>query len=115
MKKGTPSTRNRRAQFIRLPKSRHPFIIVQHGLGLLPVQARLGNHVEECLPLADVPALREVGPENRLHHRILNPLFVSEPDEPVSVEGVRRPLDPVEGEMDAFNFSDRNHPGVEFL
>jgi hypothetical protein len=31
----------------------------------------------------------------------------------VGVKGVRGPLDPVEGEGDAFGFSDRNHPGVE--
>jgi len=33
----------------------HFFIAVQHGLGTLPLQASLGNHVDECPAIADVP------------------------------------------------------------
>ena len=41
----------------------HSLIALQHGLGISSIQTSLGNHVNECLPIADVPALREVGPE----------------------------------------------------
>jgi hypothetical protein len=49
------------------------------------------------------------------HDRILHARFLSQPDEPVSVAGVRGPLDPIEGERDALSLADRNQPGIEFL
>ena len=114
MKNGTPSTRNRRASSSASWIASMPVVAVQHGLGLAPVQTGLGNHVEERLPVADVPALGEVRPEQRLHDRILNAFLVGQPDEPVGVERVRRPLDPVEGEVDAFCLPGRGHLCVEF-
>ena len=50
------------------------------------------------MPVADVPALGEVAQEQRLHHGVLDAFDFSEPDQKVGVEGVRRSLDPVEGE-----------------
>jgi hypothetical protein len=90
-------------------------VAVPHGLGPVPVEAGPGDHVEERLTVADVPALREVGPEQRLHDRTLHALPPGQPNEPVVVEGVRGTLDAVEGKRDAFGLLDRNHPGVEFL
>jgi hypothetical protein len=43
----------------------------------------------------------------------LNAFLVGKPDEPVGVDGVRRPLDPVEGEMDTFCLPDRDQLGVK--
>lgn len=46
---------------------------------------------------------------------IVNALFIGQPDEPVSVERVRYPFNPVEGKMNAFCLADRCHLGVQFL
>src|SRR5205823_5345433 len=53
-------------------------IAVQQGLGLVPVEASLGSHVEKRLTIANVSALGEVGPEQRLHDRILPTLLLGQ-------------------------------------
>lgn len=65
--------------------------------------------------LDKVLALGEIGPEQPFHHRILHAFLIGQPDEPVGVQGVRGPLDPIERELDAFFFPDCNHPSIEFL
>ena len=90
----------------------YSFFAVQHAFGKLALQTNFGNHVDERLSIADVLALDEVGSEHCLHDGILTTLLVGKPNEPVGVHGVRRPFDPVEGEIDAFCFPDRNQPGV---
>src|SRR5262249_53538366 len=61
------------------------------------------------------PAIGEVGPEQRFHDSILHTLLPGQPDEPVSVEGVRSSLNPVESNMDVFDLANSNYPGIEFL
>src|SRR4029077_21119963 len=89
-------------------------IAVYLGLGLVPVQTRFGNHVQKCLPLADVPALGEVGSKQGLHDSILKAFLVGQPDEPVGVKCVWGSLDSVECKTDSFRLPNCNHLGVEF-
>lgn len=77
-------------------------------------QVPINHHVKECLPPADVPPIGEVGPEKRLHDCILNTLLVGQPDEPVGIHCVRRPLHLGEVEVDAFRFSGGGDLGVKF-
>jgi len=102
------------SQFVGFLDRFQPVVTIQHALGFAPFQARFSNHVEECLALADVQSLREVGPKQRLHDYILNTFLVGQPDKPVGVQGVRGPPDPVEGEMNALYFADSTQLGVEF-
>lgn len=48
-------------------------VAIQNALGSLPFQAGFDNHVNERLAIADVPALREVRPEQRLDDGVLKP------------------------------------------
>ncbi len=100
---------------VRLPDRIHSLIPIQDGLGSLPIQASVRNHIEERLPIVDVPALGEVGQEQCFHNRILHAEFIGQPDQPMCIERVRRSLDPIKSKMDAFCFADRNHVGIEFL
>ena len=92
----------------------HSFNAFQHGFGPLPIQASFGNNIDERLPIADIPALCEVSPKQRLHNCIRHALFLGQPDEPVGVQGVRRSFDSAKVETDAFVLSDCNHLGIEF-
>ena len=100
-------------QFLDFLDRIHSFFTVQHRFGTLPLQTSFDNHVDERLAIADVSALGEVCSEQCLHDGILTTLLVGKPDKPMGIHGVRRPFNPVEGEMDAFCFSDRNHLGVK--
>jgi hypothetical protein len=81
-------------------------IAAQDALGLVPVQAGCGNHVQKHLATADVLALGEVRSEQRLHERILNALLIGQPDKPVCVQAVRCSLCSVEGEVNALCLAD---------
>lgn len=58
--------------FLGLLDRIHSVVAAKHGLGLLAVEARFGNHVNERLPIADVLGLREIRSEQCLHDRILD-------------------------------------------
>jgi hypothetical protein len=45
----------------------------------------------------------------------LNTVFLGQPDQPVRIQGVRRSLGSVEGEVNALCLADCDHLGVEFL
>jgi hypothetical protein len=78
-------------------------------------QPRPGHHVEERPPVADVQALGEVRPEQRLHHGVLGPLLPREPDQAMGIEGVQRAVHPVECEHQALLGTGRGHLGIESL
>ena len=99
--------------FFRRPDRRQSLVAAQDGLGPAPVQPCLGHHVEQDGRLADVPALDEVRPEDRLHHGVLHALRVGESDQAVGVECVGSSHDLVEGERDALAPARLGHLGVK--
>jgi hypothetical protein len=64
-KNGTPShtmtTRKLLGNFHRFQS----LVAIQHGLGTVPLHTSLGNHVDERLPVADVPTFDEVRSEQK--------------------------------------------------
>lgn len=82
-------------------------IAPEQALDLGLVQSRLGGAIGEHATVPDVPALDEVGSEERLDDRVLAALSTGVPDQAVSIERVRCPDDPVEAKRDSQSLPDR--------
>lgn len=92
----------------------HSIVTVQHGFGSFSVQSGFSSHVNECLTIADIPAISEVGSKKCFDNRILTAMLVSKPDNPVSINSIWRSFNLIECEIDAFCLADSNDFAIQF-
>ena len=66
-------------------------------LDLLTIESTVGRDLSQRIETPDPAPLREVRVKEGLDYFILTTLLLREPNEAMGVEGIRRPLDPIEG------------------
>jgi hypothetical protein len=69
----------------------------QKSLDILTIESTVGRDLSQRIEIPDLAPLREVCLKEGLGYFILTALLLGEPDEAMGVEGIRRPLDPIEG------------------
>ncbi len=76
---------------------------MQESVNLFAAESGFGCDARQHLPVAEVSARHEVAAKQPLDHRVLDAPLAGKPDEPVGVEGVRRPFNTREIERHAFH------------
>src|SRR5262245_51156001 len=71
--------------------------ILQKLAGSFTVKSGFIGYFDERLAGPDIPAFREVCVKQCFHEIILLPLLLTEPNQAMGIECVRRSLDPTEG------------------
>jgi serine/threonine-protein kinase len=106
-------------KYYALADRRHPWRVqsqpVPHrGRSSLSSRWR-SRSTTDCKLQSRARRFHEKSSKQRLHDGILNAFLVGQPDQPMGVESVWRPFDPVEGELNALLLADSDQPGIEFL
>jgi hypothetical protein len=78
-------------------------------LDLLTIESTVGRDLSQRIETPDPAPLREVRVKERLGYFILTALLPCEPDEAMGVEGIRRPGDPIERELDPVSLAGFGH------
>jgi hypothetical protein len=81
----------------------------QKPLDLLTIDPTIGRNLRQRIKVSDLAPLREVRPKEGLGYFILAALLSCEPDEAMGVEGIRRPLDPIEGKDQPIRLTSFGH------